>query len=262
LDKASASKLLGTVALSALLLGWSGTKTIRDGDSYSAGPYMAYMAPFNKAALKQGEDFDDDITVSIGDFPNKSEFTWNWPSIPCPSGVYNFNAIDFGDYYNTAVATPIPSRPINRIRELTETHKIELSGEPSNFDVMDNFFLSSAPNNHSAHIAEIEVFLHTPDYTAAFVRQATPVGVFHGSDRTWLVTKATSTSANIPDILFMPADQKDVLNATIDIAAMLNWLRQKAELPDTAYFNGMAIGVEVRQGVGQMNLQSYSVSYK
>ena len=238
------------------------TVTVFDSQSYSRGYYSAYIAPFNKGSYAFGVDYEESITLSATQFPSGSLFAWSWPEIPCAQGVFNFSAIDFGNYYNTVVPTPITPRRVRDLVVLRETHEMTLSGELQNFDAIDNFFLSEVAGDDGTHAFEIEVFLHTPGYSENFIRHAKQIGTFTGSGKTWIVAEAISTSAVIPDILFMPSDQADITRGTIDLRGMLDYLVSRGVIKDTLYVSGFALGTETRKGKGALDLAAFSADYE
>lgn len=233
--------------------------TIHDNKAYAKGPYLAYIAPFNKGENRFGTDYTESITIRRHHFPAQSVFAWRWPDVPAPPGVYDFSAIDYGNYNNTIVPTPIPSRRIGAIRKLRVTHDALFAGQLQGFDVIDDLFLTTSAGDSATKECEIEVFLHTPDYSAFYVPNSQPIGTFRGSGITWTVTIANS--GTLPDVLFMPADAADVPRGTIDLKDMLDYLVEQGTIPGTLYFNGLALGTETRQGSGSMTLRSFAVDY-
>ena len=236
-------------------------KVIHDNEAYPAGAYLAYIAPFNKGALVYGRDYTESITVDTAAFPSQSLFAWRWPDTPAPAGVYGFSAIDFGDYNNTVVPAPIPSRQVSQIRTLNETHDVSFAGLLEGFDVIDDLFLTAAPGDNATNLFEVEVFLHTPGYSADYVRGARQIGVFAGSGTIWTVA-IDESAGHIPDVLFMPHDRADIRSGTVDLRAMLAYLVSARVIPATAYFNGFAFGTETQRGAGEMRIAAFAASYE
>lgn len=237
-----------------------GSASIADNQPYAAGNYMGYIAPFNKGSLLQGRDYTQSETITPGTFPNGTTLHWNWPNARSPNGIYTFNAIDYGYYANTAVPNPIPSKTVDSLGSLTETHSLSQSGAPQNYDVIDDIFLTKSPKDTSTMAAEVEVFLHTPDYSAQYVKGSAPIGTFQSNGITWTVAKSSNGSAGL-DLLFMPSNQADVSSGTIDLKGMLNYLVQQGAISGSWYFNGYALGAEVMQGSGSVTMNNWSTSY-
>lgn len=236
-------------------------KVINDNEAYSVGPYLAYIAPFNKGVLVQGRDYSESITIRRDRFPGGTHFTWRWPDAAAKAGIYDFSAIDFGDYNNTVVPTPVPPRPVGLINTLSETHDATFGGQIDGFDVIDDFFLTGQPGDNATNAFEIEVFLHTPGYSADYVSGAKQIGTFEGSGVVWTVA-VDRPADHVPDILFMPRDRADLGHCTIDLKAMLAYLVTNGTIPETVYFNGMAFGTETQRGSGSMDVAAFSIDYR
>jgi hypothetical protein len=187
--------------------------------------------------------------------------TWSWPTTP-DNGVYDFDAINYGDYDGTVVQNPIASTPVNNLGTLTETHSLAFSGTLEGYDAIIDMFLTTTPEDSNTNAAEIEVFLHTPTYAAQYVQSQTPVGTFQGSGITWTVTVDHGGGESGLDLLIMPSDQADVSSGTIDLKAMLQYLVSKGVLSGNLFFNGLGVGTETNYGSGSMVVNSLSVTYK
>ena len=59
----------------------------------------------------------------------------------------------------------------------------------------------------------------------------------------------------------MPTDTSDVLSGSIDIKAMLDYLVAHDVLTGNEYFNGLAMGAEVQQGSGSLEINNFAVTY-
>ena len=245
-----------TTAAPAMQLGGA-SQTIGPDQVYSQGAFTAFIAPFNAA----GVNYSANMTLANGSLTSGVNMTWNYGSTPTSAGVYDFSAIDYGDYDNTTPSTPVPSSTINNIQTLTETHNLSLAGNLQGFDAIDDMFLTASPGNSSTNAAEVEVFLHTPTYSAQYVQSSTPIGTFQDGGITWTVAKSTSNSGSYPDYLIMPANQADVAIGTVDVKAMLNYLVSNGGVSGNLYFNGFALGTETQVGGGSMAVNSLSVDY-
>ncbi|MGH1571966.1 hypothetical protein ACRAWG_16320 [Methylobacterium sp. P31] len=228
--------------------------------NWTAGSYTAYNSPWGAASLVQGKDYSDTTTINSGSLTSGVVMNWSWPEIPASSGVYNFDQIAFGDYYNTVPQIAVAPSQINSIGNLSESFDFNIGGETSNFDVITDMFLTGSAGDNSTNKYEIEIFHHTPQYSSDWVNSLTQLGTFSGSGHTWKVAIGSGGSA-APDIVFMPTDTNDVLSGTLNVKDMLNYLVQQNVISATDYFNGLAAGVEVHQGSGSLTANSFSVSY-
>jgi hypothetical protein len=246
-------------ALSVVGAAQAEERTIGDSQAFAAGPYTAFIAPFNKGTYVYGKDYTETITLNPATFPNQTKLTWAWPNTVAAAGVYDFSAIDYGNYYNTIPPSPIPSKTLSNIQTLMETHNISLSGSLQGYDAVIDMFLTTKPGDSSTQVYEIEIFLHTPTYTANYVNSVTPIGQMQVSGKTWTVVIDRHPSH--PDILIMPADQSDVTNWRIDVKAMLYYLIHHGIISRNLYFNGYALGTETQQGGGSMKVNSWQNVY-
>ncbi len=253
--------LLGAAALGPKeAAGAPATITLGDHQNYTIGPYLAYLGPWNKGRLVYGKDYTESLTVRPATFPNATSIVWRWPRTPpAEHGVYNFLHIAFGNYNNTVVQTPIAPKKVSAIKTLIQTHDLTLTGELEGYDVITDFFLTRAPGDSKTQAFEIEVFLHTPPYSADFVRSGRQIGVFREAGRAWTVALIARPT---PIILFAPARSGEVKAGTIDLAAMLRYLIAQKVLTGEEYFNGLGLGVEVRQGAGAATINAFSVVYE
>ena len=192
-------------------------------------------------------------------FPAQSKIAWSWPNTPAPGGVYTFLAINFGNSYNTRVPVPVPPRRAGEIAELTHAHRLSLGGNPANYNVIIDFWLTKEASRHDNHLFEIEVFLHASDAGKAYAAWASPLGAFvDPAGRRWQV--AIDRSRPAPDILFLPPS--DLVRAEVDVRAMLRWLIQTGVITGKEWFNGLGTGVEVVKSHGSVEIEALAVTYR
>lgn len=233
---------------------------LSDNEEFSRGPYLAYMSPWNKGNLVINKDYAESITLDPTTFPNGTKIKWDWPAKPA-EGIYNFLAIDFGNENETIVQKPIPPRRVKDLKDLSQEFELTATGLLNGFDVISEFYLTQKPGSFENKLFEIEVFLHTPAYSYQYVSGSTPIGNYSGSGIDWFVS-IDHGAPNGPDILFMPSDRRDVLSGHLDFKSMLDWLVNKKVISGNEYFNGMAVGVEVRQGGGSLSYEKLEIIYK
>lgn len=237
------------------------TTTLGDNQGYTVGPYTAYIQPVGAGAM-QPPAYQDSACVTAS-FPDQTGFMWSWPANT--AGVVSWLAIDFGDYDNTVPQTPIDRSQLQHINQLAlgsaaQPFQILTSGVLDDFDIIIDMFLTSAPGSTSPQTHEIEVFLHAPAYSQAYVNSLLPIGTF--TDANSVAWQCVINKGLTPhDILFMRVDRADVLSGSIDVRAMLLWLVTEKWCGSNEYFNGLAVGVEVQQGAGSAAIQSLSVTY-
>lgn len=236
------------------------TIRIHEATNWSMGSYLLYNSPWGAGSLSQNIDYTNTTTFDSDSMTSGIVMDWRWPEIAAPSGVYNFNAISFGNYFNTVPETKIASTQINKIASLSETFDLSLGGETANYDVLTNMFLTTKAGDNSTNIYEVSIFLHTPQYTVDYVNWSKPVGTYTGSGHTWKVAIGEGGTAE-PSLLFMPTDTRDVLSGTIDLKGMLDYLVKQGVITGNEYFNGLGMGAEAHQGAGSLTINTFSVAY-
>ena len=238
------------------------TITLGDAVNWTKGEYLVYLAPWGAGSLVQGKDYWDKVSFTGDLFPTSLTMSWKWPdSVPTKSGVYNFNAIDFGNVNNAHGQSPIKALTVNDIGTLKQTFGVTLGGDTEKYDVITDFFLTAKAGDFTTIKFEVEVFLHTPAYSETYVKYATQLGTYTDAQgRAWTV--AIDKHAGLaPDILIMPKGGGDVLSGSVDVKGMLDWLVAQKVITGNEYFNGLAMGAEVRQGAGSMVIDKFSVDY-
>ncbi len=239
------------------------TVTLSDRQPYTKGAYFAWIAPWGAGTLREGRDYSETVTIDPSGFPNQSAMRWSWPGNPPKStGVYTFLALNFGDYYGTAVQAPIAPRRLTEITALSQTHAFEIAGTRDGYDVVTDYFLTAEAGRHERHLFEIEVFWHTPPYTKGYVESVAQLGTYTDAQgRAWTVAKSPPGEHG-PAILFMPAGAGTLKRATVDLQAMHVWLITRGVLTGREWFNGLAFGVEVRQDGGSMKVDELAMTYR
>jgi hypothetical protein len=230
-----------------------------DNKSYTSGNFLSYLAPWNKDALVQGKDYSECFMIDPEIFPNGQKIAWSWPDAPPKRrGVYNFLGVDFGNYNRTIVKTPIEPRAIKSINALTLSYDLHIDGDLNGFDIIIDLFLTSSPDDSETKSFEIEILLHTPPYTIQYAGSISQT-IMNASGRQWSVSIDKNMDPN--DILILPHDNTDLLVETIDLKNIFDILVSLAVLSGNEYFNGLGIGVEVRQGKGSLTFNKLSANY-
>jgi len=234
---------------------------LKDKVAHAAGSYESYLSPWNTAGLPAGGTYAEFLAYDPINYPNNQQIYWSWPSTPPTSrGVYNFLAINFGNYYDGTVPVPITPKQVGSITKLSQTFNLSLSGNTNGYDAVIDLFTTARPNDFTNRRHEIEIFLHTPAYTGWYVQSVTQGGTYRDAGgRAWTV--AVDMNATPQDILIMPANQSDILAATIDIKAMFAWLIRQNVMSSDEYFNGLGLGVEVNHDTGAFSINSLSTTY-
>jgi hypothetical protein len=245
--------------------GSTGGTTVLFGDwatyNISNGPYWAYNSTWNRGSLVNGKDFTQSLTLDNANFPNGSVLAWSWPNTPAPNNVYSSPCLMFGTYAQVAAPTPtIPYKQINAINALTVTHNVTLSGDPTEFDAIYDFYLQSSTDTSTQGLFEIELHMHTPQYFIDWInRSLTKYNFTDAGGTNWIIARNRDVSS--PMIIFVRADFADNLNTMVDLKALLMAAKANGLLTGNEYFTGLAMAVEPREGSGSMTIDSLSVTY-
>jgi hypothetical protein len=125
------------------------------------------------------------------------------------------------------------------------------------FNVLTEFFLTR--EDAEQKVAEIG-FLPRPARSAVeFANSGEQIGIFQDAEkRQWKVAVQGSPAG--PYYMFMPA--REVLSATVDFRAALDFLSGKGRLTGDEWFRGLAFGVEPISGSGSLRLCRLTVVFE
>lgn len=186
-----------------------------------------------------------EVTVPNGTFPDSAAGAVLNYNISGASGanVFAFPSVAYGAYGPTqGGAIPqktITPKQINSISTLMSSHSLSYTinaGTASDFDIIYDMYLTTGTNSGSS-VIEFEVWAHSSGQSPSG-----NVGSFTDSQGTvWIVSELPAT----PNIYsFIPTGNVDLLNYTVDILAMFNFLISKSVLTGTEFFGGFALGSE------------------
>lgn len=237
-------------------------KILADQVFFARDSYFAYASPWCAVVnptLVIGRDLVNTISVVPSTFPNDVVIATKAPagdpnSYGC--GVYGYHHIGFGNYDGSTLPTPVTSRQVKDITALSM--KIEITDQQSDgqYNVLNEFYLTSSAGNAAAKVVEIGFFLHASPASIAFARTGTSLGVFtDASGRRWTVTKAAKF------VMLMPADGGNVTSATIDGKGVMAFLVAKEVITGAEWFNGAALGVEPVRGSSTVAIGQWAVTY-
>lgn len=243
----------GTMAVNSFSALAATPIVIEDRTNYVSGVYTGFLSPFSGVELTPNT-----MTITIPPFfPNDVTIAWNYSSTPCV-GVCAFLLIAYGDYAG-GPTTLVPPVQVNNLSAATETHNLTFGGTTSGYDVIDDTFLYTDAGAQT-RAEEVEVFLHTNTQVANFVAAApsqfSTTEVISGV--TWTV--ACYCNQATPDILFMPTNQADIPNATLDLKAMYLYAKSQGAITGNEWFTGMALGAEPQANGGSMAITSFSAT--
>lgn len=237
-------------------------KILADQVFFARNSYFAYASPWCAVinpTLAIGRDLADTISVVPATFPNDVVISSKAPagdpnSYGC--GVYGYNHIGFGNYDGSTLPTPVTSRQVKDITALAMQVEITDQQSDGQYNILNEFYLTSSAGNAAAKVVEIGFFLHASPASIAFAKKGTGLGVFTDvSGRRWTVTKAAKF------VMLVPVDGNDVTSATIDGRGVMAFLVANGIITGTEWFNGAALGVEPVRGSSTVSIGQWTVTY-
>ena len=155
------------------------------------------------------------------------------------------------------VETPVRPRQVKNIATLRQTFAYSATGS-RNYNLLNEFYLTSAPGDSRAKVIEIGYFLHAPAQTLAWNRTGQMIGIFVDAWGTrWTVTKRGTF------VTITPTYVETIPRGTIDVAHMLRFLRERQVITGEEWFNGIAFGTEPTEGAGDTAIKvlEWQVTY-
>lgn len=238
------------------------TIILPDQQPYFQGSYGAYASPwsiFFDKTLQQGVDYADSITIRPTTFPNGTIIDTRWPeSPPTKTGVWGYHALSYGNYDGGKPPRAVVPRQVKDIAALRETFDFSWSGS-ARFNLLNEFYLTSAAGRSDAKVVEIGFLLHAPASSVDFVNAGTFIGNFREANgRMWTINRTRNY------ITIMPVDAQDCLRDRINIKVVLDFLVRKKVLTGLEWFNGIAFGTEPTSGAGttRIAVNHWDVEYR
>jgi hypothetical protein len=238
-------------------------------------PYWTFNSTWNQEGLVNGRDFTQTITMYPDSFPSGTVIKWSWPNTPAPSNTYSAPGLVYGTITGfKAPLTNVTAKQINDITTLTLSHTLSMSGNPEQFNVIYDGFLSKIPLpgadaamksfealDYSNSLFEIEVHCHTPPYFSRWLENGHRKYSFTDTQGTrWSIFDNPDAKAHM--IVFVRADYGDLLNYTVDMKALLLAAKSHGLLTGSEYWTGTALIVEPQMGSGSLTIDSFSVDFR
>lgn len=227
--------------------------TVADSVNYVDGSYYGYLSPWGAGTLTSPADYLDTMSIVSADFPNNTRIVTTWPTSSPPFGVWGYMAVNYGWYNGTVkppglvAPTPVQAGSFTAFREVFDW---SYSGS-SHFNLLNEFYLTTAAGVLSGKTHEISFFLHAPSETRTTRASKTAVGTYTDDQgRAWDVRK--NTVSGYVFISFMPAG--DILAGSINFKHALDWLVTQAQITGSEYVNGVGFGTEPTVTAGSTSL--------
>lgn len=215
--------------------------------------------PWNAGKLVNHKDYSQTISINKATFPNGTVLRWKWPDRSNSDNVWGYPAVVYG--YQAGVLAPPDGRgphpvQIKHLTMLTGSYEIRIGGDTDEFDVLWEAQLTSAP--HQGQVAEFSIEPHAPSYVRAWFADLPRKYVYKSA--TLSGTIAVTDNGSYPYIVVLP-EGGDLLSATVDIKAILDFLIAKGVLTGDEYIQGFELGAEPRKNAGMLNIVSLSYNW-
>lgn len=206
-------------------------------------------------------------SVPPSGFPNSWTQTWMTPSNysytrPGAPGVYGYLATSYCNYDNGSNnPAGCVQRQVDNIFTLTTEFSMVATALPGSalgdFNILHEFYLTSAPGNLDTKRLEVGVILHASEGGVRFHAGGTPIGVF--TDRwgnSWTCVR------NGTFVTFLRANGANLLSGAFDWREALTFLKSRGHVDGAWWFNGIAMGVEPTRNGGTLSIQRLAVTYQ
>lgn len=225
-----------------------------DRTAFTRGSFLAFASP-------QAAGGSDSISVRSSAFPNGTTINWAWPSTPC-AGVCGYMEVTYGNYDSGVPQTPVTSRQAKNITTLTEEFNLSTAGDTTQFNVLDEFYLTSTQGDANTKVIEIGWFLNASASAVSYFNSVTQLGTYTDAyGRVWKVAQDPTGGSAGNYVMQMLANGSPLLVGAIDKKAALAFLTSQGKITGNEWFNGMAIGIEPVSGTGSMQVARWTVVY-
>lgn len=235
-----------------------------DKQFYGAGQFLAYASPwcaYIDSKLKIGVDLVNTISFMAGNFPNGVDITASAPN-ENPNlhgcGVYGYHFAAYGNYDGGAAPVAVTPRQVSSITSFTQKFSWHpVYGAADNYNVLNEFYVTSVAGVTSGKVAEIGLMLHASASAAWLAKSGTQIGTWtDDSGRVWKVSQVKKF------IIVIPADGKDARSGSIDFGKLLKFLVSRGVLTGKEWVNGAAIGLEPVIATSAITVDSWSIALK
>lgn len=235
--------------------------TLGSEQPFMQGRNVAMAGPWSRWVDPSIKDFSNSIRIDTGSWPRDTFIQWRFPAKVASTGVYGYNYLAFGQYWDLKPPVTVPPKSFRAIKTLKFHTAIERAGDASGFNILAEYFVTKKPGDIGSRTAEVGWLLHMPDLSAKYFRMGKQVGSFRDSaGRDWIVASHRDGAAG-HYIMIAPRSGDADLSAPIDALAAMRWLAARGEIGLDGYFNGMAVGIEPLKGSGSATIRRFDVFY-
>jgi hypothetical protein len=227
--------------------------------TYTAKGYTLNTNPWGKGSLVNGVDYTQSISFDPTTFPNGIDFSWSWPTYST-GAIYAYPEIKY--------VPPAPAQIAN-LTDLSVTYSTTMTGNPNNYDVALDLWLTTTPYGTPGSTVqdELMIFFHNPpqwDFVAGQWAGNQPYTITApGLNNAHVNIEpnhgATSTSPGWT--LISVENPTDVLSGTLSISDVIKTLIKEGVLSGHEYLSDVQLGAEIAGGTGGLNINNLSYNW-
>ncbi len=235
--------------------------TIGSEQPFMRGRHVAMNGPWSRWVDPTITDYSNSMRIPTATWPNNISLQWRFPDKVASTGVYGYNYLAYGQYWDLKPPVKVPPKKFSAIKTLKFYSAFDFSGDGSRFNILAEFFVTRKPGDIGSRIAEIGWLLNMPAQSDKYFRSGKQLGIYRdAAGRDWRVASHRDGAAG-HYIKFAPRGSRVFLTAPVDAVAAMRWLAARREIGMDGYFNGMAVGIEPLRGAGSAVIRRFDVIY-
>lgn len=235
--------------------------TIGSDQPFMQGRHVAMNGPWSRWIDPTITNYSNAMRIQTTTWPNNTSLQWRFPDKVASTGVYGYNYVAYGQYWDLKPPVKVPPKKFSTIKTLKFYSSVDFSGDASRFNILAEFFVTRKPGDIKSRIAEVGWLLHMPAQSEKYFRSGKQLGTYRDAEgRGWDVASHRDGAAG-HYIMLAPHSGNVVLTTPVDVMAAMRWLAARKEIGLDGYFNGMAVGVEPLRGAGNAVIRRFDIFY-
>ena len=217
--------------------------------------YAIWTGMYNVSGLTHVTDFNSLASYSSATFPVGTRLYGFVPD-PGTGAIRGYPQVWWGGYGGTMPNVATTPVQIRDMASFDADVDFTIPGGVGEFNVLDEFYLTTEHNVSASKIREIGWMRHTCPETIAWVADKTLIGVYTDEDGgEWNCYHAPGGSSGMY-LLFHPANNLDLMTGSDRLRA-LKWLIQHGEISPNLWVRGMAVGAEPISGAWDVTITKF-----
>ncbi len=235
------------------------TKLIKDREFVRSGNFVASPGPWSADLDPSITDYENTIVIGDG---NKALFSWRWPDKASPFGVWGYNYISYGTYWEYGPkAYPVAPLQLGKVKYFDFSYDVEMLGADK-ANLLCEFFATSKAGDIGSRQVEIGWMMNMPDASRAWFNTGKLVGTFSSRGGHKWIVRSHQSGATPLFVMIAPADGRDMLSGTIDALSAIKFLIGADIIKSDWWVNGHALGFEPLGGAGGAYVSRFGVALR